>query len=220
MREILWGLGFAVCHQLPTHSLFCGSEQIPWCARCTGLYWGALISAITLLILHPKGIARPPLVILTILCLGTLLLAVDALSDLFRLHASTNFTRLATGLWMGASLPPLLLALLLKGGKLDETKPFLRWDWLAATFVLAGLALWFGLTTYDWSWWALAGGTALGQIVLWGLCNLALAGLIIRRKASTKFRGAWMGILAATMLLLELFLLGTVHIAMVMIAAS
>ena len=220
MREILWGLGFAVCHQLPTHSLFCRYEQIPWCARCTGLYWGALISAITLLIFRPKGFARPPLPILMILGLGTLLLAVDALSDLFRLHASTSFTRLATGLWMGLSLPPLLLALLLKGGKLDEARPFLRWDWLAATFVMAGLALWFGLMGYEWSWWVLAGGTALGQVVLWGLCNLALAGLIIRRTSLAKLRWVWMGIVATTMLLLELFLLGTVHIAMVMIAAS
>ncbi len=121
---------------------------------------------------------------------------------------------------MGLSLPPLLLALLLKGGNLDESKPFLRWDWLGATFGLAGLALWFGLTGYDWSWGVLAGGTALGQIVLWGLCNLALVGLIIRRKPETQFRWVWMGILATTMLLVELFLLGTVHIAMVMIAAA
>ena len=220
MREILWGLGFAVCHQLPTHSLFCCAEQIPWCARCTGLYMGALISEITLFIFRPKGIARPPLLILIILSLGTFLLAVDALGDLFHLHASTNFTRLATGLWMGLSLPPLLVALLLKGGKLDETKLFLRWDWLAATLALAGFALWFGSVGYDWSWWVLAGGTALGQIVLWGLCNLALAGLIIPRKHGTKLRWVWMGILAAVMLLVEFFLLGTVHITMLMIAAS
>jgi uncharacterized membrane protein len=220
MRELLWGLGFAVCHQLPSHSLFCGIEQIPWCARCTGLYWGALISSLTLLIFRPKGIARPPLAILTILGLGTLLLAVDALGDLFRLHASTNFTRLATGLWMGTSLPPLLLALLLRGCKLNEAKPFLRWVWLAATFLLAGLALSFGLAGYDWAWGVLAGGIALGQIVLWGLCNLAVAGLILSRKHATRLRWVWMGILAATMLILELFLLGTVHIAMVMIAAS
>jgi uncharacterized membrane protein len=220
MREILWGLGFAVCHQILTHSLFCGGEQIPWCARCTGLYLGALVSTITLSVFRPKGFARPPLAILIILGLGTPLLALDALSDLLRLHQSTNFTRLATGLWMGISFPPLLIALLLKGGRLDEIKPFLRWDWLIATFGLAGLALWFGLMGYDWSWWVLAGATALGQIILWGLCNLALAGLIIRRKAERKFRWLEMGILATTLLLVEFFLLGVVHIAMLMITAS
>jgi uncharacterized membrane protein len=220
MREILWGLGFAVCHQLPAHSLFCGTEQIPWCARCSGLYWGALISTITLLIFRPKGFARPPFVILIILSLGTFLLAVDALSDLIHLHASTNFTRLATGLLMGLSLPPLLVALLLKDGKLDESKPFLRWDWLVATFAMAGLALWFGLEGYDWSWGVLAGGTALGQMVLWGLCNLALAGFIIRRKPERKFRWLWIGILATVMLLVEFFLLGMVHFAMLIIATS
>jgi len=121
---------------------------------------------------------------------------------------------------MGLSLPPLLLALLLKAGKLDKVKPFLRWDWLATTFALAGLALWFGLAGYDWSWWLMAVGTALGQIILWGLCNLALAGLIIRHKQEKKHRLVWLGILGTTLLLVEFFLLGMVHIAMLMIAAS
>src|SRR6478609_4249234 len=35
-------LGFGVCHQIASHTLFLGGHQLPLCARCSGIYLGAL----------------------------------------------------------------------------------------------------------------------------------------------------------------------------------
>ena len=29
-------VGYAVCHRIPSHSIFAGDAQLPLCARCTG----------------------------------------------------------------------------------------------------------------------------------------------------------------------------------------
>ena len=41
----LFPIGAVVCHQRPERSFFFHGQQLPVCARCTGLYLGALIAA-------------------------------------------------------------------------------------------------------------------------------------------------------------------------------
>jgi uncharacterized membrane protein len=41
-----YGVGSLVCHQLPERSYRLWSAQMPVCARCAGIYFGAAISAI------------------------------------------------------------------------------------------------------------------------------------------------------------------------------
>jgi uncharacterized membrane protein len=36
-------IGYAVCHQIPSHSFFICTHQLPLCARCTGTFAGALL---------------------------------------------------------------------------------------------------------------------------------------------------------------------------------
>src|ERR1700690_93951 len=36
-------VAYAVCHRISTHSLFIGTRQMPLCARCTGMYLGAIL---------------------------------------------------------------------------------------------------------------------------------------------------------------------------------
>ena len=52
-------LGFGVCHQLSSHSLFIAGHQLPLCARCSGIYLGALVTLIMLLILRPLAGGLP-----------------------------------------------------------------------------------------------------------------------------------------------------------------
>ena len=211
MPEILWGLGFAACHQLPTHSLFCGTDQIPWCARCSGFYWGAFIAIIFLALFRTIRAGRPPLPVVIILGLGTILLAADALSDMFGWRSSTGFTRLGSGLWMGLSIPPLLWSWIARHSGGDENRAVVGYSWLMTVFGSAGLILWLGLTAPQWAWWLLAGGTALGQIGLWGLVNVAVMGLII---TEGRLRWFWIILIAFVFLLLELLLLGMIHLAL------
>src|SRR5262245_40935798 len=48
-------LGFGVCHQLLSHSLIIGGHPLPVCARCTGIYLGALVTWVFLQVLHPRA---------------------------------------------------------------------------------------------------------------------------------------------------------------------
>ena len=42
---VLYGAGSFICHQLPARSFHTWSAQWPVCARCTGIYLGAALTA-------------------------------------------------------------------------------------------------------------------------------------------------------------------------------
>jgi hypothetical protein len=48
MTIAIYGIGSIVCHQLPGRSFRLWTAQLPVCARCTGIYFGAAIAAIIL----------------------------------------------------------------------------------------------------------------------------------------------------------------------------
>jgi len=41
---VLFPVGHFICHQRPERSFFIGGQQLPVCARCTGLYLGAALA--------------------------------------------------------------------------------------------------------------------------------------------------------------------------------
>jgi uncharacterized membrane protein len=45
----VYAIGHLVCHQLPARSFHVWMTSLPVCARCTGIYVGAAVSAIALL---------------------------------------------------------------------------------------------------------------------------------------------------------------------------
>jgi uncharacterized membrane protein len=47
---IVYGIGSAVCHQLPARSFHLFGTQMPVCARCAGIYIGAAVTALGLFI--------------------------------------------------------------------------------------------------------------------------------------------------------------------------
>ncbi len=105
-------LGYAVCHRIDLRSFHLGDRPLPLCARCTGMYLGALL---TLAYYSARGRSRHasfprwPLVIP--LALFALAWALDGLNSYFHLlpnlpHAypPSNPLRLITGTLMGISL--------------------------------------------------------------------------------------------------------------------
>ena len=51
----VYGIGSAVCHQLPERSYQLWHAQMPVCARCAGIYAGAAVSAVIALAVHMRG---------------------------------------------------------------------------------------------------------------------------------------------------------------------
>ena len=57
MSALTYAAGSLVCHQLPTRSFRLGAAQYPVCARCAGLYLGALVGGIAWALFG--GVRRP-----------------------------------------------------------------------------------------------------------------------------------------------------------------
>jgi uncharacterized membrane protein len=54
LTAFVYLLGSVVCHQIPERSFYVSGVQFPVCARCTGLYLGALIGLGIWLVYRPR----------------------------------------------------------------------------------------------------------------------------------------------------------------------
>jgi uncharacterized membrane protein len=109
-------IGYAVCHRIASHSFFLDDRQFPLCARCTGMYLGALLG-----LGYSFRIGRlagfPPLrlgLLMGIFVLGFGVDGVNSYINLLRdsplLYASMNWLRLLTGTLFGMSVGVYLAA--------------------------------------------------------------------------------------------------------------
>lgn len=107
--------GSAVCHQWPSHSYFVAGVELPLCARCTGMYLGALITLLYLAWRHPRAVGVPPAWALIAMLLFFLAWGGDGVNSFLAtiptpipsLYPPENILRLTTGALMGVSLGAL-----------------------------------------------------------------------------------------------------------------
>lgn len=114
--ERLRALDGGICAQAPSHSFFPAGQQLPLCARNTGIYLGF---AGTLAVIMTSGRLRasqlPPLPILAVLGGAVALLALDGFNSFFldlrlpHLYQPHNLLRLATGLGTGTAMAALVV---------------------------------------------------------------------------------------------------------------
>jgi len=109
-------IGYAVCHRIASHSFFLDERQFPLCARCTGMYLGALLG---LGYSFRKGrlAGFPPLrlgLVLGVFLVGFGLDGANSYVNLLRdspfLYASANWLRLLTGTLFGTGVGIYLAA--------------------------------------------------------------------------------------------------------------
>lgn len=111
------GVGYTVCHQLPTHSFFMAGEQLPLCARCTGIYLGFLAGLAGLALLGRLSASRlPSKSVSAVLLVAIAAMAGDGFNSLFgylpdaaTLYETTNLIRLATGIAAGVAFALILV---------------------------------------------------------------------------------------------------------------
>jgi uncharacterized membrane protein len=114
--ERLRALDAGICAQLPTHSFFPGGQELPLCARNTGIYTGFSCTIVVLWLSGRLRAARLP-GLRTALLLGgvVLVLAIDGFNSLFldlslpHLYQPHNLLRLATGLGTGVGMAAFLV---------------------------------------------------------------------------------------------------------------
>ncbi|MCX6055955.1 MAG: DUF2085 domain-containing protein [Chloroflexi bacterium] len=110
-------IGFAVCHQIESHSLEIGGKVLPLCSRCTGMFLGTLM-AMMVLSNREKRSEGPSRTKTAILGVFFLLFVFDGVNSTLSFFSSShpiyppsNLLRLITGLMMGTILANLLLPL-------------------------------------------------------------------------------------------------------------
>jgi uncharacterized membrane protein len=108
-------VGYAVCHQIDVRSFQINGRPFPLCARCSGLFLGALLGLIYQVIRGRKG-RMPPLgasLFFGLLAFAwvfdgfnSFLMLVPSVSSLY---TTQNWTRLVTGTGMGLAVSAILM---------------------------------------------------------------------------------------------------------------
>lgn len=109
-------VGYAVCHQITSHSFCIAGRRLPLCARCTGTFIGALVGLFGQAVVLGRRRAAdfPPLPILGILGSFMLLWAADGVNSYLaliggpHLYEPRNWLRLTTGTLNGLMMSALV----------------------------------------------------------------------------------------------------------------
>ncbi len=137
------GIGYAVCHRIDERSFHIGDRQLPLCARCSGMYLGAMAGIIYQAIFSGRRQKFPPWSISVVLILFVAAFGIDgansylylvktvypgALPQIPNIYIPNNALRLFTGSGMGLGLAAILYPAFCQSVWADaEDKPALDW---------------------------------------------------------------------------------------------
>jgi uncharacterized membrane protein len=112
-------LGYAVCHRIEERSFHVDGRQLPLCARCSGMYTGAVLTLLFLGLTYQRSAGAPPKWVIAVLILFGVAFAVDGgnsylylmksvyggkLSFIPSLYTPNNTLRLFTGSGAGVDM--------------------------------------------------------------------------------------------------------------------
>jgi uncharacterized membrane protein len=183
--------GYAFCHRFVSHSFTINGRPMALCARCTGMYLGA---ALTALLLGLAGRLRhsdlPPTPLLLVLIAFVAVMGLDGLNSvahslpiLPHLYEPQNWLRLVTGMGTGLAMGAFLLPAL--GQTLwqaEQFRPAVRsWQELLEMVVVAGTAVLLILSNQPPLLYVLSIVSALGLLLILTATNCILLLVILRR---------------------------------------
>jgi uncharacterized membrane protein len=146
-------VGYAVCHRIEARSFMFGERQLPLCARCSGMYLGAL-TGIIFQLLRGRRSGFPPVKILITLGLFLTMFGIDGVNSYLHLfpnmpgiYEPNNYLRLFTGTGLGIGMAAILVPVLHQTYWLrcDPSPVIAGWkeflQFLAAAFLISALLL-------------------------------------------------------------------------------
>ena len=111
-------IGYAICHRIAARSFFIGDRQMPLCARCTGMYLGAMIGLLYQMRLGRRG-GMPSTKIAIVLGVFFVAFGIDGVNSYLHffpnaptLYEPQNWLRLVTGTGLGIGMACVLLPVL------------------------------------------------------------------------------------------------------------
>lgn len=108
-------IAYAVCHRIDTHSFYISQQQMPLCARCTGMYLGAVLGIAYQSITAGRRSGFPVWKVRIVLGVLFIAFAIDGTNSFLSifpgapsLYEPSNWLRLLTGTGMGLVIAALL----------------------------------------------------------------------------------------------------------------
>jgi len=107
-------VGYAVCHRIFSHSFLLNGRPMPLCARCTGMYLGALYGTLLQFFTGKRkgGFSRSLLIFLGLMGIIFAIDGLNSFTGLFLgeapLYPPQNWLRLITGLTVGILISALV----------------------------------------------------------------------------------------------------------------
>lgn len=104
-------IGYAVCHRIELRSFFIGERQMPLCARCSGMYLGAMLGLLYQRAIGSRRRGSPPWYVILTASVLVLTFILDGLNSFFsfiptapHLYQPNNTLRLISGTGMGLAI--------------------------------------------------------------------------------------------------------------------
>ncbi len=109
-------IGYAFCHRIDLRSFGIGERPMPLCARCTGMYLGAILTLAVLWVSGRKRYSEFPIrSVLMLFGVGFVAFGIDGVNSMFsllpilpNLYTPTNILRITTGFPVGVGMASLL----------------------------------------------------------------------------------------------------------------
>jgi len=194
-------VGYAICHRIDGRSFHLGDRQFPLCARCTGIYLGALVGIVTLTVTGRRAGALPPWKIMAVLAGFIALMGLDGVNSyltlfpgLPHLYEPQNWLRLITGTLNGLALAALIYPVFNQTLWRNWTnQPVLvNFRELGGLLVLAAIVIGLVLSDNPVVLYPLALLSALGVVSLLTLLDTVILLMVIRRENRVEH---WTGVI-------------------------
>jgi uncharacterized membrane protein len=209
-------IGYAICHRIDLRSFHIGDRPLPLCARCTGIYLGALFGVLVLVALgraRAGGLPRTPQLLVLVGFIAVMGLdGLNSYATLFpgvpHLYEPQNWLRLATGTLNGLAIAGLLYPVFNQTLWRDwEPRPVLgRWRELGLMVLVAAGVVGLVLSDQPLVLYPLAVLSALGVLALLAmLYTIGLLAVTGRQNTLAGWRAAALPLLVGlTLALLQI----------------
>jgi len=219
-------VGTGICHQYPSHSFFVAGQQLPLCARCTGIYLGALMGLAGFFLLgRQRATGFPPVPILAILVGFIGIMALDGINSLLtdipnapHLYEPQNWLRLVTGTFHGLAMISILYPAVsetmwhparVSGKRVIENFREFAGFLLGAIAVIA-LVLW----RPPFMLYPLAFLSSFGVVLMLTFINAVLVSVILKREGTAMTGNDWVFPLVMGLAVSILILAGMIGLRM------
>lgn len=191
-------IGYAICHQIPSRTFHINGVPLPLCARCTGIYLGALLALAGLSVLkRHRHVDFPPVPVLGTLVGFIVIMGFDGVNSyltffpsLPHLYQPQNWLRLVTGtlngLAMGVIVFPVVNATLWHPGLVKNEPVLKNFKELAFFIAGAGLIILLVLWQHPLLLYPLTILSTLGVVLMLGMVSTGLALVVTRREACAR----------------------------------